>query len=60
MAGRIAPLEIAENGLGYNNLLYMAVLLSALAEDTDAELRVLLVEEPRQAAAAAATSANSR
>jgi putative ATP-dependent endonuclease of OLD family len=24
----------------------MAVLLSALAEDTDAELRVLLVEEP--------------
>jgi putative ATP-dependent endonuclease of OLD family len=46
MAGRIAPLEIAENGLGYNNLLYMAVLLSALAEDTDAELRVLLVEEP--------------
>lgn len=46
MAGRIAPLEIAENGLGYNNLVYMAVLLSALAEDTDAELRVLLVEEP--------------
>lgn len=46
MAGRIAPLEIAENGLGYNNLLYMAVLLSALAENTDAELRVLLVEEP--------------
>ncbi len=46
MAGRIAPLEIAENGLGYNNLLYMAVLLSALAEETEAELRVLLVEEP--------------
>lgn len=46
MAGRTAPLEIAENGLGYNNLLYMAVLLSALAEDTDAELRLLLVEEP--------------
>jgi len=46
MAGRLAPLEIAENGLGYNNLLYMAVLLSALAEDTEAELRLLLVEEP--------------
>lgn len=46
MAGRLAPLEIAENGLGYNNLLYMAVLLSALAEETEAELRVLLVEEP--------------
>jgi AAA ATPase domain len=46
MAGRIAPLQLAENGLGYNNLLYMAVRLSALAEDTDAELRVLLVEEP--------------
>lgn len=46
MAGRFTPLEIAENGLGYNNLLYMAVLLSALAEETDAELRVLLVEEP--------------
>ena len=46
MAGRLQPLEIAENGLGYNNLLYMAVLLSALAQSTDAELRVLLVEEP--------------
>src|SRR3954469_4964663 len=46
MAGRLAPLEIAENGLGYNNLLYMAGLLSALAEETEAELRVLLVEEP--------------
>lgn len=46
MAGRLHPLEIAENGLGYNNLLYMAVLLSALAERTDAELRLLLVEEP--------------
>jgi putative ATP-dependent endonuclease of the OLD family len=46
MAGRIEPLELAENGLGYNNLLYMAVLLSALSEQTDASLRVLLVEEP--------------
>lgn len=46
LAGRTTALEIAENGLGYNNLLYMAVLLSALAEETEAELRVLLVEEP--------------
>lgn len=46
MAGRLHPLEIGENGLGYNNLLYMAVLLSALAQRTDAELRLLLVEEP--------------
>jgi len=46
LAGRVNPLEIAENGLGYNNLLYMAVLLSALAQRTEAELRVLLVEEP--------------
>ena len=46
LAGSVSPLEIGENGLGYNNLLYMAVLLSALAEETDAELRLLLVEEP--------------
>jgi len=46
LAGRVSPLEISENGLGYNNLLYIAVLLSALAEETEAELRVLLVEEP--------------
>lgn len=46
LAGTASPLEIRENGLGYNNLLYMAVLLSALAEQSDAALRVLLVEEP--------------
>jgi len=46
LAGRLTPLEIGQNGLGYNNLLYMAVLLSALAEETNAELRLLLVEEP--------------
>jgi putative ATP-dependent endonuclease of OLD family len=32
--------------LGYNNRLYMAVLLAALSEQTDASLRILLVEEP--------------
>ena len=30
--GRLAPLEMAEGGLGFNNLLYMAVLLAALAD----------------------------
>lgn len=46
LAGQLHPLEIAENGLGYNNLLYMAVLLAALAQGSDAALRLLLVEEP--------------
>ncbi len=45
--GRLEPLEMAEGGLGFNNLLYMAVLLAALADQpTDGSLRVLLVEEP--------------
>jgi putative ATP-dependent endonuclease of the OLD family len=46
LAGDVDPLELAENGLGYNNLLYMAVLLAALADSGDALLRLLLVEEP--------------
>jgi putative ATP-dependent endonuclease of OLD family len=46
LAGDLDPLELAENGLGYNNLLYMAVLLSALTQTGDAALRLLLVEEP--------------
>lgn len=46
--GQLAALEMDENGLGYNNLLYMSVLLAALAAPADEEptLRVLLVEEP--------------
>jgi putative ATP-dependent endonuclease of the OLD family len=47
--GELAALEMTENGLGFNNLLYMAVLLSALSEapaDEEPTLRVLLVEEP--------------
>lgn len=47
--GELAALEMEENGLGYNNLLYMAVLLAAIADapqDVDPTLRVLLVEEP--------------
>jgi putative ATP-dependent endonuclease of OLD family len=45
--GRLEALEMTEGGLGYNNLLYMAVLLAALADQpADSGLRVLLVEEP--------------
>jgi putative ATP-dependent endonuclease of OLD family len=47
--GQLAALEMEENGLGYNNLLYMAVLLAAIADaptDEEPTLRVLLVEEP--------------
>lgn len=47
--GQLAELDMDENGLGYNNLLYMAVLLAAIAdapEEQEPTLRVLLVEEP--------------
>lgn len=48
--GELAALEMDENGLGYNNLLYMSVLLAAIADappgDEEPTLRVLLVEEP--------------
>jgi putative ATP-dependent endonuclease of OLD family len=47
--GELAALEMEENGLGYNNLLYMAVLLAAIVDapqDEEPTLRVLLVEEP--------------
>lgn len=48
--GELAALEMDENGLGYNNLLYMAVLLAATADapttGDEPALRVLLVEEP--------------
>lgn len=46
MAGAFEPLELGQNGLGYNNLLYMAVLMAALADPGEAALRLLLVEEP--------------
>jgi putative ATP-dependent endonuclease of OLD family len=47
--GQLAALNMDENGLGYNNLLYMSVLLAAIADapqDLEPTLRVLLVEEP--------------
>lgn len=40
------PLSMAQNGLGMNNLLYMAVLLAGLTYDHGSELHLLLVEEP--------------
>jgi putative ATP-dependent endonuclease of the OLD family len=47
--GELVALEMDQNGLGFNNLLYMAVLLAAIADapkDDDPQLRVMLVEEP--------------
>ncbi len=38
--------EIERNGLGYNNLIFMAVVLSELAKNADAGFRSLIVEEP--------------
>lgn len=38
--------EIERNGLGYNNLIFMAVVLSELAKNADAAFRGLIVEEP--------------
>jgi putative ATP-dependent endonuclease of OLD family len=38
--------DLSENGLGYNNLLYIATILSQLSKDADQDLRLLLIEEP--------------
>jgi putative ATP-dependent endonuclease of OLD family len=38
--------EIESNGLGYNNLIFMAVVLSELSKNSDAAFRSLIVEEP--------------
>lgn len=38
--------EIEQNGLGFNNLIYMAVVLSELSKNPDATYRGLIVEEP--------------
>jgi putative ATP-dependent endonuclease of OLD family len=42
----VDTLEIDSNGLGYNNLIFMAVVLSELAKNADASYRSLIVEEP--------------
>lgn len=47
--GELVALEMDQNGLGFNNLLYMAVLLAAIADgatEEDPYLRVMLIEEP--------------
>lgn len=38
--------EIEQNGLGFNNLIFMAVVLSEMAKNPDASYRSLIVEEP--------------
>lgn len=38
--------EIEQNGLGFNNLIYMAVVLSELTKNPDTCYRSLIVEEP--------------
>lgn len=42
----VDALEIEQNGLGFNNLIYMAVVLSELAKNPDSCYRSLIVEEP--------------
>jgi putative ATP-dependent endonuclease of OLD family len=46
MAGSSDLHRLQRSGLGYNNLVYVAVVLAALQNDDDAALSVLLVEEP--------------
>lgn len=48
LAGSTTPLELGENGLGLNNLLYMATLLAAVGAENEDEdgTHILLVEEP--------------
>lgn len=42
-----APIaDLSNNGLGYNNVLYMAVLLQHLSDPIDEEHPLLLIEEP--------------
>ncbi|QWP77545.1 AAA family ATPase [Lysobacter sp. K5869] len=38
--------EIEQNGLGFNNLIFMAVVLGALAKNAEASYRGLVIEEP--------------
>lgn len=45
-AGEISDLDLDRHGLGFNNLLFMATLLSALQRNSDALLTVFLIEEP--------------
>lgn len=42
----VEGLDVEQNGLGYNNLIYMAVVLSELTLNPDAAYKALIVEEP--------------
>lgn len=42
----VDALEIEQNGLGFNNLIFMAVVLSELAKNQESAYRSLIVEEP--------------
>lgn len=42
----VDTLEIEQNGLGFNNLIFMAVVLSELAKNPEASYRSLIIEEP--------------
>ena len=42
----VDALELDQNGLGFNNLIFMAVVLSEMARNTDAAFRGLIIEEP--------------
>ncbi len=46
LALTVENLDIEQNGLGYNNLIYMAVALSELSLNPDAAYKALIVEEP--------------
>lgn len=43
---QVDAFEIEQNGLGFNNLIFMAVVLSELAKNPEACYRGLIVEEP--------------
>lgn len=43
---QVDTFEIEQNGLGFNNLIYMAVVLSEMVKDPNATYRGLIVEEP--------------
>lgn len=42
----VDSLDVEQNGLGYNNLIYMAVILSELSLNPDAAYKALIIEEP--------------
>ena len=42
----VDTLDVEQNGLGYNNLIYMAVVLSELSLNPDSAYKALIVEEP--------------